>query len=702
MLVIAVIAGSSSINAVQDVHNDIREWNVTGIVYEQGMEGDPLLLNDTQDYYYIADINNLTSDYYSAKLIYNINKCTLEEVLTELSDTTYFVNIEEDETLYSDAFFPSKNDNYKSSQWYLDAIQTSDAWKLLDDEPGKDIVVAVVDTGVDYTHGDLADNMWINEAEAYGRKGYDDDRNGIVDDIYGANFSVAAREKPASGHYNALAGDPMDDDKDGHGTHVAGIIGMVKGNGGGVGIAYGCRIMAVKAGEADGSFKVSSVIAALDYAFDMGADIINMSFGTYNESAVLKSMLERNAGKCVLVAAAGNDGKPNLESTKADAGNVYPASYPYVLGVMAVDNSSAITEWSNYDYLPYTDTEYEIAAPGYNILSTAPDNKYVYMHGTSMATPMVSAAAAIIYARLDRDSIINPATYVFGQLTRSTTHIAKRTDKDGTILQYPLLNIYDSLTANTDLNIVINRYEYYDSKSLQGFNRELIVEGNNSAEVYCGLYINNLWSKAKNISVNMSIDSEVCKVKESERNIGSMEQVSSIGIKCENMESFSFEITGEIGKSYAIPIKYDVIAYKENSDKPYMFTYTDTITITFNAKPVVADVNNNTSGNEDNNTDNVTTITVPGRVKGLSAKKNNGKINKNVLSWNKVNGAKKYIVYYATKRSGKYRKLATTSKRTYSHVLPEKRTYFYKVRAYTTGKNGKVYGKYSTIIKVKK
>lgn len=167
--------------------------------------------------------------------------------------------------------------------------------------PGKGTVVAVIDTGVDYTHKDLADNIWVNEGEIPGN-GIDDDGNGYVDDVYGVDF---------------VDGDSDPMDEHGHGTHVAGIIAMTPGNGGGVGVAYGAKIMCVRAGQANGSFASTDIAKAIKYAADNGADVINMSFGGTGRSYLVESALQDAFPSCVLVAAAGNDGLPTNDAINA-------------------------------------------------------------------------------------------------------------------------------------------------------------------------------------------------------------------------------------------------------------------------------------------------------------------------------------------------------------------------------------------------
>ena len=207
-------------------------------------------------------------------------------------------------------------------QWYLSELHTQDIWQEYANmgmTPGMETVVAVIDTGVDYTHPDLTPSMWVNSAERNGIPGVDDDGNGYVDDIYGVSTVGTTRDH---------TGDPMDDH--GHGTHVAGIIAMAAGNRqGGAGVAYGTKIMAIKAGQATGTFADTDVAEAIRYAVANGADVINMSFGSYGHSFLVEEALQEAFGSCVLVASAGNDGIPTSDAPEEflQKADTYPAGY---------------------------------------------------------------------------------------------------------------------------------------------------------------------------------------------------------------------------------------------------------------------------------------------------------------------------------------------------------------------------------------
>ncbi len=241
----------------------------------------------------------------------------------------------------------------------------------------KDIVVAVIDTGIDYTHPDIAPNAWVNQAEKNGKAGKDDDGNGYVDDVYGYDFS------------NSDA-DPKDDH--GHGTHCAGTIGAKGGDGKGiVGVNWNVSLMGVKFLSASGSGSLEGAIKAIDYATKMKVDVMSNSWGGGGYSETLKESIERAKDAGILfVAAAGNATNDN------DANPEYPAGYEVdnVVSVAALENQGGLAYFSNYGKKTV-----HVAAPGHNIVSSVLGGKYDSYSGTSMATPHVSGVAALLLAK---------------------------------------------------------------------------------------------------------------------------------------------------------------------------------------------------------------------------------------------------------------------------------------------------------------
>ncbi|MFM8273634.1 MAG: S8 family peptidase, partial [Gemmata sp.] len=266
------------------------------------------------------------------------------------------------------------NDPSFGSLYGMQKIGAPTAWNT--STGTSSFVVAVIDSGVDYNHPDLAANMWRNPSEVAG-DGIDNDGNGLVDDYFGADFANND-------------GNPMDDNN--HGTHVAGTIGAVGNNGVGVvGVNWNVKIMALKFLSASGSGAISGAISCLDYAVSHGAKLSNNSWGGGGYSSTMAAAIGRaqSAGH-IFVAAAGNNGQNN------DVTAFYPASYIQsynnVVTVAATDSNDALASFSNYGASSVT-----LAAPGVGILSTTPNNTYSSFSGTSMASPHVTGAIALYW-----------------------------------------------------------------------------------------------------------------------------------------------------------------------------------------------------------------------------------------------------------------------------------------------------------------
>ncbi|SHJ24483.1 Subtilase family protein [Desulfofundulus thermosubterraneus DSM 16057] len=264
------------------------------------------------------------------------------------------------------------NDPLYNLQWGLvDEVYGTKAPRVWNDATGEGIIVAVIDTGVDYNHPDLKDNIWRNTGEE-ADNGMDDDGNGYVDDTVGYDFigSDYLNSKPDN--------DPMD--HFGHGTHVAGIIAAVAGNGRGVaGVAPGVKIMALKAADDSGVLTTGAIVAAIDYAAKNGANVVNMSFETPQFDQSMYNAI-KNHPDILFVAAAGNEGRDNDANPHYPAGfsmdNVidgvtYPA-LPNIISVAALadpsgSNRGGLAYFSNYGLKSVA-----LAAPGEGILSTVP------------------------------------------------------------------------------------------------------------------------------------------------------------------------------------------------------------------------------------------------------------------------------------------------------------------------------------------
>jgi thermitase len=261
----------------------------------------------------------------------------------------------------------------------LDAdVDAREAWDASTGAPGT--VVAVIDEGVDTSHPDLRDNVWVNPDELPGNR-VDDDRNGYVDDVNGWDFA----------NDDASVYDPVSGRGDEHGTHVAGTIAAVGNNGIGVtGVNWRARIMACKFMGPNGGY-TSDAIEALNYAIREGVKISNNSWGGGGSSQALRDAINRaDAAGHLFVVAAGNEGANN------DATPNYPSNYnnANIISVAATDDRDALASFSNFGA-----STVDLAAPGVNILSTLPGNRYGSYSGTSMATPHVAGAAALIKSK---------------------------------------------------------------------------------------------------------------------------------------------------------------------------------------------------------------------------------------------------------------------------------------------------------------
>ncbi len=255
------------------------------------------------------------------------------------------------------------------NNWGADLTKAPNAWAH--GYTGKGVVVAVLDTGVDYSHPDLKNNIWTNTKDSISN-GKDSDGNGYVNDIHGWNF--------VDNNNNVF-------DNNGHGTHVSGTIAGEKNNYGVTGIAYDAKIMPVKVLDSSGSGSYTNIAKGIRYAVDNGANVINLSLGGYFSNDTLKSAIEYAGSKGVIVVmAAGNNGASSPD---------YPGRYATNTGIVvgAVDKTNKLADFSNRSG---SQTINYVTAPGVDIYSTVPNNKYATYSGTSMASPHVAGVVALM------------------------------------------------------------------------------------------------------------------------------------------------------------------------------------------------------------------------------------------------------------------------------------------------------------------
>ncbi len=326
------------------------------------------------------------------------------------------------------------NDPSISQAWGLKKADAARAWTLT--KGSREIVVAVIDTGMDVNHEDVKGNIWQNPGEtgtdSRGRdkrlNGVDDDGNGFIDDVSGWNF-VSNNAKLADNH--------------GHGTHIAGIIGAEANNGRGiVGIAPEVSIMVLKYfdPQSPGSDNLKNTIKSIRYAVENGAQIINYSGGGLEYSQEEHDAVDMARKKGILfVAAAGN------ERANSDKIPYYPADYGLdnIISVTAFNPSQEVLSSSNWGVLSV-----DIAAPGQNILSTLPGNSYGFMTGTSQATAFVTGAAALVMSHKTGFKHNDVKKYILAS-GDALSSLAEKTKTSRKLNLYKALTILDEdLTAS--------------------------------------------------------------------------------------------------------------------------------------------------------------------------------------------------------------------------------------------------------------
>jgi subtilisin family serine protease len=677
----------------------------------------------------------------------------LTEAISKLKRDAAILSVQPNYKYYPSATVP--NDPLFKEQWGLHSRQTSnididalEAWEIT--KGSSDIIVAVIDTGIDINHPDLKANIWVNTAETL--NGNDNDNNGYADDVVGWNFYDKNNQV-----FNPYHGDE-------HGTHVAGIIAAEMNNHIGItGVAPNVKIMPLKFLGPNGG-DTASAIEAINYATKMGADIINASWGGTDYDPALKEAIEKSG--LLFVAAAGNDGQNNNTTP------VYPASFSSknIVSVAALDNRGRAATFSNYG--PAVD----IAAPGVNILSTVPntqqdpkidhsnyDHAYGYMSGTSMAAPHVAGTAALIYSQ---DPSID-AEVAIALLKKTGKHLQSL---EGIVNSSKLVNAYDALTTNSSqlkndipgyplvnnhavgLLDADNPNDVYgisvekgdlisiqlDASSIHGIDFDLYLFAPNALTIntsdsqyidymaksttsgttkeeitfralVSGKYFINVRRASGNgqyslkvIETNLPVEGSIDSPKQ-DALVNGITPVTGWILSGKNIEKVEVLVDGKkVGEAkYGIE-RNDIYQkfpqyYNENSG----FSYQLNATTLTNGNRTITIRAIETNGTVTTFSRNVVVENFATQAKVTSVKAVSAAFDRISVSWDQVSRADGYEVFRATTKNGTYTRVGTvTSRSTTSFTnsgLKTGTTYFYKVRAYRTVDGARIYSVYSDI-----
>lgn len=406
----------------------------------------------TKDNYLSITDKYLLQNIFKVKFNRTLDLNVLAQKISQFSEVIYA------EPIYYRHINYIPNDTLIHEQYYLVNTQTYEAWKYLEDNDlldsylNTDIIIGVVDTGIDFNHIELSNSIAINQKETgIDENGedkrfnnIDDDNNGFVDDWRGWDFVSDSSE--ARYDNNPTYGNP-------HGTHVAGIIASEHNNTAGIaGIGLNMKILPVKIGSDNWfSTSVSNSFDGLLYAGIMGCQIINCSWGgssfSYAEQDIVNAVTDMGS---LIIAAAGNNGRLSPQ---------YPAAYENVISVAATGFTDSKASFSNYHF------SVDVAAPGFQIISTIPENDYATWNGTSMASPVAAAVAGLLAKRFP-----DVSTEILGEMLKSTSNRNQRNDDF-----YPgmmgsgIVSAYKALSDSTFYSLKVFDVQIENTKGINLF-----------------------------------------------------------------------------------------------------------------------------------------------------------------------------------------------------------------------------------------
>lgn len=531
-------------------------------------EGTVLSQSDTDAY--LLDIDNLNSPF-STLPIKNIDlllsspQATTSRGVTADGQTIYRVHLGEGidvqtaiQTLnnhpavafaepdYLAHIITIPNDPLYMEQWGLSKIEAPQAWDVI--TGSTDVVIAVIDSGMDIDHPDLAGQLWTNPGEIAGN-GVDDDNNGYVDDIHGWN----------------MVDDNGDlSDNTGHGTEVAGIMAATGNNGLGVtGVCWQCQLMVVKVTQSGGVANYSDIVAGIAYAAQKGADVINLSLGGYSDSITLKTILATASETAVVVGGAGNDN-----------GEVpfYPATYgDSVLAVASTTISDTKAATSNYG------SWIDISAPGEVITTTFDGGSYGASSGTSLSAPFAAGLAGLLKSQHPDWS----AQMIQAQMIQTAADISGNNPSYDGKLGSGRLNAAQAFTADAEPQVV------YVGLSIDGEENGRPEPGSTADVV---ITLSNEWQNATNVQATLTTTSPDVNI------INGTSTYGTIATYDEVSNTTPFQISISAAAPYATDLSFQLALV---GDDGYTATIPVTVTTASGIESVSGIISANTTWTSD-------------------------------------------------------------------------------------------------------
>ena len=478
--------------------------------------------------------NNPNVEYAEPNYIYSIDDFEVGETIY---DETTDSESEQESSETSDATIDVDDPLY-SSQTNITSTNIDDVWEQYTTGDGSQ-VIAILDSGVDYTHPDLEANIWNNTEELNGVEGYDDDGNGYIDDIRGWDFIN-------------IDNAPLDDNM--HGTHVAGIAGAVGNNGIGIaGAAWNVKLMPIKVFQSTGQGSSVTIAEGIEYATNNGATILNMSFGG-GQSATMLAALENAYSTAILVASSGNNNikiGPCLLCAPH-----FPAAYPFVIGVQDLGTAGAYDNWDQdgpiaTEYINLLN--YETNAPGTQIISTVPNGGYGIITGTSMATPLVAGGIAL-YKQQDTEA---SNELILGNIinTKGDNYI----------------DFLSAIQSNSPPKLVVVNKIYRDTINNQ--NGNTFLEPGETVEILP--LIKNYWGPSEDVRVGIEFaefeDQNKATIIQNEIQIGSISAYASLQ---DLYNTLKITIAGNVENN--VDIRFDLRVWS-GPDQDYMSDPTEIV-----------------------------------------------------------------------------------------------------------------------------